>query len=95
VIFVLFAGKLGSLKSSLKEADGEFVKVLAGFSLSLSLPVFFSSSYLYLEVKTLSEFMLAIFCVVKSFNLLDLLKWLVHDLDVKSEFRCFGHLKCE
>jgi hypothetical protein len=37
VIFVLFAGKLGSLKSSLKEADGEFVKVLAGLSLSLSL----------------------------------------------------------
>jgi len=32
----LFAGKLGSLKSSLKEADGEFVKVLAGLSLSLS-----------------------------------------------------------
>lgn len=93
MIFVLFAGKLGSLKSSLKEADGEFVKVLAGFSLSL--PVFFFSSYLYLEVKTLSEFMLAIFCVVKSFNLLDLLKWLVHNLDVKSEFRCFGHLKCE
>jgi hypothetical protein len=91
VIFVLFAGKLGRLKSSLKEADGEFVKVLAGFSLSLSL----FSSYLYLEVKTLSEFMLAIFSVVKSFNLLDLLKWLVHNLDVKSEFRCFGHLKCE
>jgi hypothetical protein len=39
VIFVLFAGKLGSLKSSLKEADGEFVKVLAGLSLSLSLCV--------------------------------------------------------
>lgn len=41
MIFVLFAGKLGSLKSSLKEADGEFVKVLAGLSLSLSLCVFF------------------------------------------------------
>jgi hypothetical protein len=95
VIFVLFAGKLGSLKSSLKEADGEFVKVLAGLSLSLSLCVCVFSSYLYLEVKTLSEFMLAIFSVVKSFNLLDLLKWLVHNLDVKSEFRCFGHLKCE
>jgi hypothetical protein len=41
VIFVLFAGRLGSLKSSLKEADGEFVKVLAGFSLSLSLSLCF------------------------------------------------------
>ena len=59
MIFVLFAGKLGSLKSSLKEADGEFVKVLAGFSLSLF------SSYLYLEVKILSEFMLAIFLCCK------------------------------
>ena len=73
--FVLFAGELGRLKSSLTEADAEFVKVLAG--LSVCACVF--SFYLYLEVKTFIEFMLAIFCAVKFFNLLDLLKWLVHN----------------